>query len=315
MEREEVEASAQEYGVDAEVLLELREEWLSKKELIEAGISEVLDGLDDASFPEVSRYILAGGKRFRGFLTLLTAEALGGSVERALPAAVAIELVQAATLAIDDIIDGDEYRRGRLAAWMRYGLGRSVMASLLLIPLAQKLVESLGFKALYHVIRAWESTVRGEVLDSFLTDLVQPEKYLEVCRLKTGSLFRLATILGALAARAPEEAVKRLGDYGDLLGIIYQLSDDIADYTLYTRGDRGMEPGLRIFEKWAKAQGAATPEETVQVAIAHLKNLIRKAQELIDQTPGDPGKKRLLRAIPYFIAHKMLSTANLEHHL
>jgi len=285
-----------------------------KRRLIEEAIQELLADEDVSALPDVARYILAGGKRFRGSLTLIVAEALGGGREQALPAAVAIELVQAATLALDDIIDGDEVRRGRLAAWLKYGLSRSVMASLLLIPLAQKLVENLGFKALYHVIRAWEATVRGEVLDSFFNERVPPDRYLEICKLKTGSLFRLATILGALAAKADDETVEQLARYGDLLGIIYQLADDITDYTLHTTGKgKPLEPGLQIFIKWAKNQGAETPEEITAAALAYLRDRIQEAQEIIQNLQADPAKKQILHAIPHYIAHRMLAEANLQH--
>jgi len=310
----EIEAPVAEAGVEEDLVLLLREELEAKRLMIEEGLREVLNDLDEASFPDVAKYILAGGKRFRGFLTLMTAEALGGDSKKALPAAVAIELVQAATLAIDDIIDGDEVRRGRLASWVRYGLSRSVMASLLLIPLAQKLVEDLGFKALYHVIRAWEATVRGEVLDSFLNDFVPPERYLEVSRLKTGSLFRLAMVLGALSAGADDETVEKLARYGDLLGVIYQLADDIADYHLYRTGSgKAMEPGLSIFLRWARSLGAEDDDEVIGVAAEYLRERIREAQDIIDSVEADPLRKQLLHAIPYYMAYRMLAEAGLEH--
>ena len=72
--------------------------------------------------------ILAEGKRLRGSLTCLVAEALGGSLEQALPHALAVELVEAASLVHDDFVDGDTVRRGRPAAWTLLSPRRAVPA-------------------------------------------------------------------------------------------------------------------------------------------------------------------------------------------
>ena len=295
-----------------DLTVELARDWAEKKLLIEKAIDAVLSELDDSGLPEVARYLAAGGKRFRGYLTLLAAEALGARPEDALDAAVAIELVQASSLAIDDIIDQDRKRRGRAAAWIVHGLAKTVLASLLLIPVSQRMVEKLGFKALYHVIRAWEGTVRGEILDSIITDLLPPEKYLDVARLKTGSLFRLSLILGALAADAPQKTVESLGEYGETLGIIYQLADDIVDYNLYLRGEKPLEPGLRLFIKWATREDPRI--DPTRAAAKALASFVRHAEEIATSIEyADPRKGQYLAIIPRFLAAKMLETARLEH--
>ena len=287
-------------------------EWMEKRAMIEAAIEKVVAELGDSGLPEVASYLAAGGKRFRGFLTLLAAEALGGRAEDALDAAVAVELVQAASLAIDDIIDGDEYRRGRRAAHLVHGVAKTVLASLLLIPVSQRLVEKLGFKALYHVIRAWENTVRGEILDAFLAELVPADRYLEVSRLKTGSLFRLSLILGALSANADQETVEKLGRYGDLLGIIYQLADDIADYKNSQKGSgKKKEPGLALFEKWAKTRHPQA-RDPAEAALEDLAQHIRAAKAIIESLNLAREKAIILEHIPEFMAEKMLEEAGLH---
>ncbi len=301
-------AAASEYARLEALLVE---EWRSKKALIEDAIRRVLSELGDSGLPDVARYLAAGGKRFRGFLVLLTAEALGGRVEAAVDAAVAVELVQAASLAIDDIVDGDEYRRGRKAAWLVHGVAKTVLASLILVPVSQRLVERLGFKALYYVIRAWENTVRGEILDAFLADLVSPERYLEVCRLKTGSLFKLSMVLGALSAGASNRDLELLEEYGDLLGIVYQLSDDIVDYVRYTRGEAPMEPGLALFERWARTRG----DDPVEAAIRELSLHIERSAEIASRISFRGEKGALFRVIPIFMARRMLAEAGLEERL
>ncbi len=288
----------------------LYRDWKEKKEMIEEALNRVLrEDLGDSGLPEVARYISQGGKRFRGFLTLLTAEALGADPREALDAAVAVELAQAASLALDDIIDGDRERRGRVAAWIMHGIPKTVLSSLLLVPVSQRLVEKLGFRALFHVIRAWESTVRGEILDAFHAEILPGEKYVEVTRLKTGALFKLATVLGVLVAKAPPSVEEALGRYGELLGVIYQIADDIVDYTRYLKGSAVMEPGLKHFEKWALKLG----DDVIEAASTQLRRYISEAEYLAASVRYKSSKGGYLVAIPRFIALKMLSSEGLEH--
>lgn len=293
----------------AEIAALLYREWAEKKALIEEEINRVVNSqMNEAELIDVAKYISAGGKRFRGFLTILTAEALGGRVEDAIDAAVAIELVQAASLALDDIIDRDSIRRGRAAAWIVHGLPKTILSSLLFIPVSQRMVEKLGFRAIFHVIRAWESTVRGEILDSFIPELVPASRYIELCKLKTGSLFKLATILGAISAKAPADVERRMGEYGEVLGILYQVADDVVDYYNYKRGAGEYEPGLKHFEKWAKTRG----EDPVKVGIEYLKEKLDYTRKILAGIDFKSEKAVLLEFIPEFMVSKMLAEAGLE---
>ncbi|MCE4601354.1 MAG: polyprenyl synthetase family protein [Desulfurococcales archaeon] len=287
----------------------LYREWAEKKALIEEEINRVVNTqMNEAELIDVAKYISTGGKRFRGFLTLLTAEALGGKLDDALDAAVAIELVQAASLALDDIIDKDQLRRGRAAAWIVHGLPKTILSSLLFIPVSQRIVEKLGFRAIFHVIRAWEATVRGEILDSLLPELVPASRYIELCRLKTGSLFKLSTILGAISARVSSAVEKAMGEYGELLGILYQVADDVADYYNYKLGLRNLEPGIRHFEKWALTRG----DDPVEVGLSYLQDRLAEAERVLDTVEFKNDKSVLLYFIPRFMVEKMLAEAGLK---
>ncbi len=289
----------------------LYREWLEAKTLIEDELEKTLNNLDPSGLPDVAKYISRGGKRFRGFLTILTAKGLGGSEKDAIEAAVAIELVQAASLAIDDIVDKDTVRRNSKAAWLVHGIGKTVLSSLLLIPIAQRMVEKLGVSALYYVIRAWESTVRGEIIDVFLAESLPSAKYIELARLKTGSLFKLATILGALAAGVKDKPVlEKVGRYGELLGIIYQLADDIADYTRYISGDKEkLDPSEKLFIKWA-GEGQ---EDIIRNSLRTLNEYLKEITKNVDELPiKDSELYMLFKFIPYFLVSKMLEEADLS---
>ncbi|MCE4628592.1 MAG: polyprenyl synthetase family protein [Desulfurococcales archaeon] len=289
----------------------LAREWERSRRLIDDRLKSVVTTLGDDGLPDVADFIAEGGKRFRGFLTIIIARALGGDEESAIDAAVAVELVQAASLAIDDIIDKDKWRRGREAAWIRFGIERTVLSSLLLIPIAQKIVEKLGFKALFHVIRAWESTVRGEIMDFVMARRLGPERYIKLVELKTAALFRLATLLGALAARASDETLNAASEYGRLIGIIYQVADDLADYTRAVREGRPLGPGEELFIRWARSLDPENPLEAAKKFIREkLSEAVEAARAL---NPRDKDLALLLELIPAFLIQKLLSEAGLDH--
>lgn len=289
----------------------LAREWERSRRLIDERLKSVVTSLGDDGLPDVADFIAEGGKRFRGFLTIVVARSLGGDEESAVDAAVAVELVQAASLAIDDIIDKDKWRRGREAAWIRFGIERTVLSSLLLIPVAQRIVERLGFKALFHVIRAWESTVRGEIMDFVMARRLGPDRYIRLIELKTAALFRLATLLGALAARAGEEELQAASEYGRLIGVIYQVADDLADYTRATIKGSPLGPGEELFIRWARS---LDPEHPIDAAKMFIREKLSEAVEAARALkPRDKDLALLLELIPAFLIQKLLSEAGLDH--
>jgi len=299
-------------AVHAEVYQEIVEEWRRVRLLIEPRLRAAAKDASEAGLVEVSEYILRGGKRFRGFLTVLVAEALGAAPEQALDAAVAIEMVHSASLAIDDIIDKDQVRRGLPVAWMVHGIEKTVLASLLMIPVAQSMVERYGVKALGRVIRAWERTVRGEIIDYLLASRLGPQRYVELVDLKTGSLFQLAAALGALAA-GRDDMLPSLEAYGLALGRVYQIADDAADYHAYMEGRRRkLDPSERLFEKWATTVLGASPGmPAVEAALRYVARQAREAGNALRGLP-DGRRKRVLQAIPWFMVEKLLEESNLQ---
>jgi len=271
------------------------ERWRLARAEIDAAIDSWLGELPEASVVDAARYIAMGGKRLRGFLVLEAAESLGASRDAAIDAAVAVELVHAASLALDDIIDEDVTRRGFEAAWVRFGLKKTVMVSNLLIPFAQRIVEmKYGGEALERTVAAWLDISRGEVIDAFLPpEKLAPETYMEMIRLKTGALFRLSAELGVLAA-GRRDLLEVASHYGETLGIVYQIADDIRD----SRDPRKLErePSLRLFIRWMGGD-TSKPLDTIE-------RLIREAESLAEKmAPGS----YTLRVLPRFIVNAMLA--------
>ena len=189
---------------------------------------------------ESLRAIMADGKRLRGCLACLVAKALGGRIERALPAALAIELVQAASLVHDDFVDGDAQRRGRAAAWTWLTPRRAVLAADIMFATALERMARLGAAECGTLAHAIATMARGafdEVLD-------EQSAYARMIRCKTGSLFAAAARLGALAAAAAPSQLDAASDFGMCLGEAYQVADDRAD-VVELRDKPGLQEAMR----------------------------------------------------------------------
>ena len=170
--------------------------------------------------------LAAGGKRLRPLLVFL-ASPPGGEPPWA--AGVAVELVHMATLVHDDLIDRAGYRRGRTAAWARYGENAARAAGDYLFARAFAELAATGdVRAVRTLARACLSLARGESLQRAQTHdpATTVESYLERCALKTGKLFEAACLLGGGPG-----ASAALADFGLALGIAFQIADDILDCT------------------------------------------------------------------------------------
>ncbi|XVV16071.1 polyprenyl synthetase family protein [Actinoplanes sp. CA-131856] len=170
------------------------------------------------------------GKAVRPALTLLCCRALGGRAEAALPAAVAVELVHNATLIHDDIIDGDELRRGRAALWREVGMPGALLTGDALFFLAvQVLGRAAPVTATVELADTIQTLIRGEYGDVLLA--AEPGATVhdaeDVADAKTGALFACACRLGALAAGADRQRAAHLAAFGADLGRAFQLADDL----------------------------------------------------------------------------------------
>lgn len=173
-----------------------------------------------------------GGKLLRPSLVLFACEALGGDPHRALPLAVAIELVHTFSLVHDDIVDGDRVRRGRPTAWVMLGQPQAIHAGDALLALAFRtaaradLPGRLSAQAVDVLAAATMAMVEGQALDLEMEGKrAGTELYLEMARGKTGSLLGCALELGAIAARQPDLASLHRAT-GEALGVAFQVRDD-----------------------------------------------------------------------------------------
>jgi geranylgeranyl pyrophosphate synthase len=174
--------------------------------------------------------ITAGGKRLRPLLVCIAAGVPVEESDALVRAAVAVELVHAATLVHDDVIDGADLRRGKPTVVASGGRLLALATGDLLFSRAfAELARGAEIEPIRVLSAAASDLARGELMqrDDAWNSAVAQERYLERCRLKTGVLFRASCELGALAGGAPIG----LGHFGESVGVAFQLLDDVLDVT------------------------------------------------------------------------------------
>ena len=177
--------------------------------------------------------ISAGGKRLRPLLVFLAAGVPVPETEDLLSAAVAVELVHAATLVHDDVLDGSALRRGRPTVVASGGrVAATATGDLLFSRAFAELCTLQSASAIRILSRASSELAAGELMqraDAWIA--VDEARYLDRCRLKTAVLFRAACELGATANESDERSVAELAEFGERIGLAFQLLDDVLDVT------------------------------------------------------------------------------------
>ena len=181
---------------------------------------------------------LMAGKKIRGCLCCLVCESLGGPVESAIPRAVAVEMIQAATLIHDDFVDQDRMRGDRPAVWTREGPRKAVLIGDVIFASAIKMMSDVSAddgRAAAHAIAQVSRGALHEPLDALVlaaeieSDGSAGRLYDKIIRLKTGILFGVACMLGAIAAGGDEKLTGICYRYGLSIGEAYQIADDMKD--------------------------------------------------------------------------------------
>ncbi len=182
------------------------------------------------------------GKRIRPVLCLVSAQALGAPIEAALPFALAIELMHNFALVHDDMEDGDIMRRGRDAAWIRFGVPHAInIGDYLLVHTTRVLTdwgsESLDAATRFRLIRligaALDHTHIGQALDMNARGQrhFSEAEYLRIVREKTGYYLAAPIQGGALVGGADDATLEAIGEMAMFLGPLFQIMDDIIDLT------------------------------------------------------------------------------------
>ena len=268
---------------------------------VNALIAERMASEHAPRIPEVTRHLVdAGGKRLRPMLTLAAAKMCGYKGPFHIHLAATVEFIHTATLLHDDVVDESAQRRGRPTANLLWDNQSSVLVGDYLFSRSfQLMVETGSLRVLDILANASATIAEGEVLQlTVAQDLATDEDvYLQVVRGKTAALFSAATEVGGVIAGAPDSFVRALFNYGDALGIAFQIVDDILDYQSHSTtigknvGDDFRERKLTL--PLIKAVAKATKSE---------REFWERCIEKGDQTNAD-----LDKALEIFDRHQVLN--------
>ncbi len=199
---------------------------------IEKKIDETLEtNFDRDEANQIIKYMFkTGGKRCRPLLVALSTEALGGDAEKSLDAAAAIEIIHAATLVFDDLIDKDQVRRGVPTIHMAFSNEKAITSGLFL---ASKGVQLLANYKNPEIMRMVGSTLvdisKGELLDILSDVNASVNECVAIADLKTASLFGTAAGIGAAIVGVEGRDLVAMQKFGRSAGMSFQVRDDVLD--------------------------------------------------------------------------------------
>lgn len=250
---------------------------------------------------EAMRYsVNAGGKRIRAILTLEFAKLCGGTVEAALPAACAIEMLHTFSLIHDDLpsMDNDDMRRGKPSCHIAFDEATALLAgdALTIYPfivIADSVnhgvtaENALKMSALLAENAGHMGMTGGQQIDTQFNSLT-PDDLLQMYELKTSRLLQTAACLGCISADADDKTVSKADEYGKKLGLAFQIVDDILDIC----GDSaeiGKPTGSDAKndkKTYASLVGLDAARKTAE-------QLTNRALTLLDEFPGNSFLKQL----------------------
>ncbi len=202
------------------------------------GVNEVIVQRMDSKVPLIPQLaghiVAAGGKRLRPLLTLASARMCGYPGNRHIKLAACVEFIHTATLLHDDVVDESDLRRGNATANALWGNQPSVLVGDFLFSRAfQLMVEDGSLEVLGILASASAVIAEGEVAQLITSNdtSTSEDAYLEVIMGKTAALFAAACRVGGVVADRPKVECEALDSYGRNLGIVFQLVDDVLDYS------------------------------------------------------------------------------------
>ncbi len=216
---------------------------------VESMLRDEVKSADDFVSEAASHLVAAGGKRFRPLVTLLAAQFGDPAAPGVVPAAVVVELTHLATLYHDDVMDEATLRRGADSVNSRWGNSIAILVGDFLFARASDILADLGPEAVRLQARTFERLVHGQIRETVgPADRDDPvEHYLRVLVDKTGSLIGTSARFGAMLSGASAAETELLTQWGERIGVAFQLSDDLLDVAA-DPADLGKVPGTDLRE-------------------------------------------------------------------
>ena len=267
-----------------------------RKILIDAGLEKILP--PDDTFPSsihkaLRHSVIDGGKRIRPILTLSANELVGGDYRSLIPFSCGIELIHTYSLIHDDLpaMDNSDFRRGKLSCHKAFGETIALLAGDALLTLAFQVMSDPGLyenldplsivKAIHVIAQAsgLQGMVGGQTIDIETQGRNFDLPLLEYIHThKTGALILAAIKAGAILGEATEDELAALTKYGKMIGLAFQITDDVLD-VMGSRQALGKETGLDSIQGKATYPGLLGLKESQQ----RIRELTRRAEQALSQ--------------------------------
>jgi len=206
------------------------------QDLIKKAFNPALFTHEPAELYDPITYTLnLGGKRIRPLLVLLGCDLFGGNIEKAMPAAIAIELFHNFTLLHDDIMDCAPLRRGQETVYKKWNTNIAILSGDTMFAVAYEYLSQSNPQVLPSALSEFTRTARlvceGQQYDMNFEQqkLVSINDYLKMIRLKTAVLIGCSLKLGSILANVPDPETEKIYSFGENIGMAFQLQDDLLD--------------------------------------------------------------------------------------
>lgn len=225
---------------------ELESSVLAILEKIEALLRDGVTSADPLVTEAAQHLVVAGGKRFRPMLVAVGGHLADPSAEQLVPAAAVVELTHLATLYHDDVMDEAAVRRGAPSANSRWSNSVAILVGDYLFARAADLAAELGTEAVRIQARTFARLVHGQIAETVGPRGTDPiAHYLQVVADKTASLIATSAQFGGMFGGSDEPVVTALAEFGETIGVAFQLSDDLLDIASES-AESGKTPGTDL---------------------------------------------------------------------
>lgn len=219
----------------------LTEQFSSYLSRIDDSLARELDIYSWSEFYAPLRYASDGGKRIRPLILVLSSESVNADKKEGIDdnkeeiflASSAIELLHTESVIHDDIIDEENLRRGKPSFHVKYGYNSSILTADFVLGIILNIVSKIDSpKISAELSKAATKMSEGEMMEIMLAKdpRLKEDDYIKVVEHKTASLFEAAAKIGAILGFGLEDEIRAMGSFGHLLGIAYQIHDDLLDW-------------------------------------------------------------------------------------
>lgn len=255
---------------------------------INKAITDFVDGINPTSrLKSITDHVCnSSGKKIRPIALLLTTRLGGCDSERAVDAALAIELIHTASLIHDDILDEGMMRRGIETAHKKYGHALAMLCGDYLISKSIELISSYEHGVIKDFGVMGMTMAEGEAMDIQQFDFADTQ-YFECIRNKTASLFATSVVLGARIAGFGSKDISDLHRFGECVGMTYQIVDDLSEVYNMHQNKRSAKPTAAL-------ENASSQDVLLNKGIDAARGYLEQARSILDNYDDCDAKTKLL---------------------